>query len=362
MKCRFCNNETALFLDMRHIPVSVTSDCRVVNIGFALYKCNNCSLIQKDSNIDVQQNYFNEFKSFSLSFGQEQVKFIDSVPYPRSQLILNSLKEYIPQKGSILDIGTGSGSFLRSFQKLFSLWHLYAQDIQANSLQNLLEITDKDKIHIGEIKEIDEKFDLISLIHVLGHIAHLREFLSDLKRLSHTDSKLIIQTPDLESGFFDVVIIDQINHFSASSLKNIVSCEFEDISFFNALDRELTLGINIKERNARNIVGFEKEIEKKKESFRDFIEYLHVSKESFAVLGSAPASTYIAAVLKNRALYFVDEDKTKTGKIHLNKEIKSLRDVKKEKIILPFLQKDIIEDIKGRNPSLNFISYMDIVI
>ncbi len=48
---------------------------------------------------------------FKLSNGEEQVKFDRSIPISRSDIILNNIKRYLNNSGTILDLGTGNGVF-----------------------------------------------------------------------------------------------------------------------------------------------------------------------------------------------------------------------------------------------------------
>lgn len=361
MKCRFCKGDISIFLDLSDIPLSVTSDLRVVNIGVKVFRCDHCGLLQKYSSEKIQNEYFNEFYSQPLTDGDEQIKFIGNTPYPRSELIIKKIEKYMQERGQILDIGTGSGVFLKSYQKFFPKWKLFAQDIQENSINHLLKLMPKENFYLGDIKNIKDRFELISIIGVLGHIPNLLTFLEELHKISN-DSKIVIQTPDIQKNFFDVVIIDHITFFSKSMLYKILSQYFVDISFFDVVNKEITTAINFKEKKEEfDCEKEEKDILTQAKRFKNFVTYLFHSKESFVVLGSAPVSTYIGAILKNRLICFVDEDKSKQGKTHLNTFIKDFASINKnDVIILPFLQEEIVCEIKKRHCAYKFISFEDI--
>lgn len=362
MKCRTCNTQTSVFLDLSHIPISVTSDCRIVDIGVKLYICDSCSLIQKDSTPLMQENYFSEFCSHSISNGEEQVKFINGIAIPRSELVVTKIKEYIPAKGKVLDIGTGNGSFLKAYKKFFKNWNLHAQDIQSNSKEDILKIVPEENIYIKEISKIDQGFDMLSIIGVLGHIPNLKQFLLDLTKLQNKNGKIIIQTPDLQKSFFDVVVVDHITYFSKAHLLKIMSKYFKNISFFDIVHKEITLGVNFSNKNEE--LDFDKEQEdilEQAEIFKKIVSFLDTTKDSFIVFGTAPVSTYIGAILEDKLLSFVDEDEVRIGNMHLNKLISHPKDADENQMIfLPFVQKDIINSIEKKFPSLNFFSYEDI--
>jgi len=362
MRCRFCDSTTKVFLDFTDIPISVTSDARIVDIGIKLFICNSCDLIQKDSTELLQKNYFGDFHSHSISDGVEQVKFINGVATPRSEVILSYLRDYIAQSGELLDIGTGNGSFLKAFRRFFLNWKLFGQDIQSNSISEVIKIIPKENYYVNDIKEIKHKYDVISIIGVLGHIPNLKEFLSNLKNISKNETKIIIQTPDIQKSFFDIVIIDHITYFNKSMLHRIMSEYFKNISFIDTVHKEITLGTNFSFKSLK--FDAQKEMQEtlaQAEIFKKLVKFLNETKEAFIMFGSAPVSTYLAAVLKENLICFIDEDETRLGKSHLNKLILHPNEIDVEKkIILPFSQEDIITNIKQRYPLLSFISFKDI--
>ncbi len=362
MRCRFCEGNTKVFLDFSHIPISVTSDCRVVNIGVKLFICENCSLIQKNSTEVMQQNYFNEFQSHSISDGNEQVKFINGIPIPRSEVIINHIKNFVDLNGDLLDIGTGNASFLKAFKKEFPKWELYGQDIQSNSQEEIFKIIKQDNLYIKDIKDIKRKFDILSIIGVLGHIPNLKSFLDSLQNIAYPDSKILIQTPDIQKNFFDVVIIDYITYFSKSHLHKLISKYFKNISFFNIIHKEITLGVNF---IGENVILDQKQEQQdillQAEIFKKFVSFLVKTKNSYVIFGTAPVSTYIGAILGDKLLGFIDEDEVRIGKMHLNKLILHPKKIEKGKtILLPFLQKNINDEIKQKFSSLKFLSFEDI--
>lgn len=361
MICRFCNNQVRLYLDMSHIPVSVTSGGGVVNIGIVLYRCDYCGLIQKDASVQSQTNYFQSASNQTLLKGNEQVKFVDGIPFPKSELIMKGIKEYIKNPKSILDIGTGSGVFLSAFKKEFPLCEMYGQDIQNNFLEDITKYIPKENFFYKDIGEIDKKFDLISMIGVVSHIPLLLNFLNNLKKLLNKDGQILIHTSDFPNNFFEVVIIDLITHISKPMLYKMLSKYHKHISFHNTVFKETTVGINFtKSENTFDLEAEEILLNKQKGAFKNFIEFIYRSKQLYSVLGSSPTSIYIGAILQERLIDLVDEDVNRIGQVHLGKTIKSFNDIsKRDIIILPFLQKDIVESIKQKYPDICFLTYLD---
>jgi len=362
MECRFCNSKVDLYLDMSYIPISVTSDGQVIDTGIVLYKCSECGLIQKDATVQSQNEYFQSSYSQSLLNGKEQMKFVDGVAFPKSELIISGVKESINNPKSMLDIGTGSGAFLSAFKKVFPLCEIYGQDIQENFIENILKYIPKENFYCKDIGEINQKFNLISMVGVLSHIPLLLKFLDDLYKISNEDGQILIHTNDFPNNFFDVVIIDCITHISKPIMYKMLSKYYKNISFFNTIYKEVTVGINlVKNQNHINFEDEEIFLNKQKEIFKNFIDFIYNSKNSYSVLGSSPSSIYIGAILKERLIDFVDEDIDRVGRVHLNREIKSFQNTSEDNIIiLPFLQKNIIESIKSKHPNIVFLTYLNI--
>ncbi len=105
------------------------------------------------------------------------------------------LETFYPQKGNILDIGAGTGDFLKAAQK--SGWKIHgiepnekARKVAEN--KNISLNKDTKKFHEGQ-------FEVITLWHVLEHIPDLKNQIAELERLLKKDGVLIIAVPNFKS-------------------------------------------------------------------------------------------------------------------------------------------------------------------
>jgi len=105
------------------------------------------------------------------------------------------LETFYPQKGNILDIGAGTGDFLKAAQK--SGWKIHgvepnekARKVAEN--KNISLNKDSEKFHEGQ-------FEVITLWHVLEHIPDLKNQIAELERLLKKDGVLIIAVPNFKS-------------------------------------------------------------------------------------------------------------------------------------------------------------------
>ena len=135
------------------------------------------------------------------------------------------IEEEQQQKGKILDIGAGTGDFLKRAKSRG--WDSYGAEpnSQARALarQKGLELTESSTA----FKE--ENFDVITLWHVLEHVPNLTEQIEEVKRLLRRDGLLVIAAPNFKSydaeyykeywAAYDVP--RHLYHFSRNSIEKI---------------------------------------------------------------------------------------------------------------------------------------------
>ena len=101
------------------------------------------------------------------------------------------------QGKSILDYGCGAGDFLlhmknNGFEVLGMEPNPKANAISKSKIGN-------DNVVNCELKEINRKFDIITMWHVLEHIPNLNETIEELKKHLNDDGVLIIAVPNHQS-------------------------------------------------------------------------------------------------------------------------------------------------------------------
>lgn len=97
--------------------------------------------------------------------------------------------------GTLLDIGAGTGEFLKAARE--KSWTVVG--IEPN--QNAVSVAkDKGITLYHELNDVkNQKFDVITLWHVLEHISNLEEVVEDLSRLLKPGGVLIIAVPNYNS-------------------------------------------------------------------------------------------------------------------------------------------------------------------
>tara|TARA_B100001146_G_scaffold223775_1_gene239358 strand:+ start:13655 stop:14452 length:798 start_codon:yes stop_codon:yes gene_type:complete len=133
-------------------------------------------------------------------------------------------------KGSLLDVGAGTGDFLQSAKE--SGWHVQGVEVSEKARDKAREkdlLLDRSLDEIGNVK-----FDVITLWHVLEHIETLEATIEQLHDLLSTNGVLIIAVPNFKSydaqyykqfwAAFDVP--RHLWHFSKFGLCTLLSTKF----------------------------------------------------------------------------------------------------------------------------------------
>lgn len=284
------------------------------------------------------QRIYKDYRIYEVSGGHEQVKFTDGVPRARSEVILENIGDLIPSRGDFLDIGTGSGVFLRAVSKRFGPHvTLHAQDIHDNERGTLLQIPYLKQFYCGDIRDIKEQFDVVSLIHVFEHVLSPIELLKSVKERLRTQGVVIFQVPNIEQTPFDAVIYDHVFHYSRQTLLDVVERVFRYCCIPpKQINNEITLVASDSPEwfvPAQNHHEFG---EVKLDIVKVATNYLRQVNEEVAVFGVSPPGTYCGAVLGEKLACFVDEDKNIQYKTHLNHVILPPEDIKDGlKVFLP---------------------------
>lgn len=179
-----------------HVPQKVT-DFLVSGEHFNLKydpnkKCYYTDPLPKDLSLyyksDQYISHTDENKN-AISFLYQQVKKITLAQK------VKKISKFGVKKGHLLDVGAGTGDFLSKAKQ--KDWHVTG--VEPNSKARDLAALKGLQLH-ANLEEIQEqKFDIITLWHVLEHIPNLEETLQTLEKLLKKDGVLVIAVPNFKS-------------------------------------------------------------------------------------------------------------------------------------------------------------------
>ena len=360
--CHLCGGDLRYFRSFSQLG-GVTSDCQPWQGLTQLAVCKSCGAVQKALTKgwyeEVSQIYA-AYSNYSQAEGNEQLSFNakTGANSSRSSSIIYWLKNQtsIPESGFLLDIGCGNGSFLREFQKTFPRWQMIGAELDDRNRQTVESIPGVLTLHTSPLTELNQRFDLIVMVHALEHIPNPIEFLSGLKDLLTPSGRLLVEVPDLSTSPFDILIVDHCTHYSHELLLGVMELAGFKIviSDVDCVPKELTLIAEVS-TNAMICSKFIDQAHKDSNVVQSHIQWLNeilnqanYSEGDIGIFGTSISATWLAHKLQGRVTFFVDEDESRVGNSHLGLPILSTENAPSSIPILMPLRRDIATMINNR--------------
>lgn len=107
---------------------------------------------------------------------------------------LDLIKEYENEIEKVLDFGCGTGDFVKYVESK----NIKAEGIEPNPIAFKKAEINKVRVH-KNLKEIESKFDAITLFHVLEHVNDYNKTLEDLISKLNSNGLLLIAVPNYKS-------------------------------------------------------------------------------------------------------------------------------------------------------------------
>jgi SAM-dependent methyltransferase len=323
--------------------------------------CHGCGAAQKIPDavwFDEIDRIYGGYQIYKLSDGSEQVIFTgDGRAAPRSRLLFDFIQqtEPLPSKGRLIDIGCGNGGALRTFSEALPEWKLYGTELSDASLADLKHLPNFVQLFIGKQPEIREQFDLVTMIHSLEHMPEPSKTLKEAAHLLTPAGKLFVEIPDVETSPFDLIVADHLMHFSRATLRLLAErAGFSVRALRNdVLPKENTLvavpnpvvpakpdaaaGIALVKRNVNWL-----------HAVVDLATKTASSTKSFGLFGTSISSTWLYGVLHEKIGFFVDEDKTRIGKIINGRPIVAPKEMPKDGVVFVPLIPAVAEKVISR--------------
>ena len=201
---------------------------------FDVWLCDHCTaaFTQNVPGAGDIGRYYASAKYISHSDTQEGI--VNKLYHRIRNITLKNKRKLVEQKtgrlgGNLLDIGAGTGAFANEMKK--SGWDVTALEPDEQA-RKTAEETYKITLLPGELLfRQEEKFDAITLWHVLEHVHMLHEYADQLKRLLNPGGKLFIAVPNYTSNdakFYGPAwaawdVPRHLYHFSPKSMKAFLS-------------------------------------------------------------------------------------------------------------------------------------------
>ena len=140
------------------------------------------------------------------------------------------LKPHQPKQGTLLDIGAGTGFFLRAAKKRGWTVMGIEPNLSARTLANLK--TPNTVFEAETLQTLPEKsFNVITLWHVLEHLPNLEEDVKTIQKLLKPNGRIVVAVPNFKSfdaeyfkNFWAAYDVPRhLWHFSQNSISKVFS-------------------------------------------------------------------------------------------------------------------------------------------
>lgn len=370
MVCPVCSSPVVLNKLFSELP-RVTSDSRPWPAGGEIACCSACGFVHKPSTrslLEESDKIYSTYQMYELADGADQPIFDASgEAAPRSKRIVEFLatRPDLPSSGSLIDVGCGSGTALKVVSDALPNWILSGNDLTDAPRAELSKLPKFDRFYAGSLEEPLGVFDVVCLLHSLGHIERpVAEVMKLAFDMLSAEGHLLVATPDLETSPFDILIADNRSHFAAATLAYLATSAGFSIDFLSnsELPKELTLWAHKGQAPEPKTVPDPAAGNHLLEQNISWLAALlssarQVRKESpkFGLFGTAISGTWLYGALDRQVDFFVDEDPNRIGKCIGESPILSPDQVPHDAKVYVPLAPPIADAVAKRFPAHGFV-------
>jgi len=174
---------------------------------FEIWRCSNCHLFFTQHIPDESEigKYYRSENYISHSDTRKGI--VNKLYHLIREYTLGQKKNLLQkscglQRGSLLDIGSGTGSFLTTMQK--AGWEITGIEPDKIARKNSEELHHIKPLEPAAIKDLpSSSFDAITMWHVMEHVHQLQNQFKELNRLIKPEGRVFIAVPNHTSGDAD---------------------------------------------------------------------------------------------------------------------------------------------------------------
>jgi 2-polyprenyl-3-methyl-5-hydroxy-6-metoxy-1,4-benzoquinol methylase len=211
-----------------------TKDFSVTGEEFELKKCLQCTLVftQPIPTEDAISPYYN-FADY-ISHTNTKRGLFHKLYHTVRRFTLQQKLSWIKyntklNQGKLLDIGCGVGSFLQYAK--YKGWQVTGIEPDATARKNAAEINNIIAFTAEQLFSLEDKYDAITMWHVLEHVHQLKAYLAQIKNILSSDGIFVIAVPNYTS--FDATyyksfwaaydVPRHLYHFSPTSIQHLAN-------------------------------------------------------------------------------------------------------------------------------------------
>lgn len=215
-------------------PVLTATDYTVTQENFTISACNQCGF-RFTSNAPTEDTIHRYYHSSAYVSHSDTKKGLVNLLYHAARFFTMISKERLVKKaskrnvGMLLDIGSGTGTFLHTMEK--AGWSVVGLEPDAEARKTAVKKYNCDIYPSDELFRLPEStYSAVTMWHVLEHVHQLDEYIIQIKAILAPRGKLIVAVPNFTSKDADIYgahwagydVPRHLYHFSPQSMRTLM--------------------------------------------------------------------------------------------------------------------------------------------
>jgi SAM-dependent methyltransferase len=225
--CNICDEPMGAPVYESARPVSITSLCQVLDGPTRVWHCASCAHSQTAPLPALEKFYAEDYHILTASEEEDQLYAVrEGQKIFRTEHQVATLLDKIefPSNAQVLDYGCGKAATLKALRGRRDdlAPHVFDVGEQYRDFWNAFVPVENQAVN--EVPaEWAGRFDAVISFFALEHVAAPKAFVAEAYRLLRDGGTFYFLVPNLFANSADLVVADHVNHFSESSLQQLLT-------------------------------------------------------------------------------------------------------------------------------------------